>query len=48
MTLKWEISEPRPKCEEARAKSGKVKCELPPGHDDRHLGRDAAGRWHSW
>lgn len=44
-------------CGHRRNKRSVVPCELPPDHDTVyvggllypwHLGRDKAGRWHSW
>lgn len=50
--------EPEPRCGAKRGPKAKTVCELPPDHilgrghvpyrERNHLGRDSAGRWHSW
>jgi hypothetical protein len=56
--LQFVLAEPEPRCDQSRAKSGKVRCELPPDHIlgrnvapftvAWHTGRGRDGRWITW
>ena len=36
------------RCGAKRGPRAYTTCELPPGHEDYHLGRSRTGKWFSW